>query len=223
MRGERNRTQKGKREMADHTVTVTSPVTSRVTSPVTSPVTPARARNKGSWFRLYECVLDDPKVQRLPAPLFKTWVNLLCAASKCGGALPSLGDLAFMLRVGEDELAESLKDLKAVGLIDGDGDELRPHNWDGLQWKSDTSRERQKRYRDRHRNVTRDVTGDVTTTVTVTARESQSQSQIRKMPPALPRRLCSRLLRLTQRRRSGPISSAARRSSARRPAASWST
>ena len=59
------------------------------------------------WFRAYNEALDDPKVQRLPGELFKTWFNLLCVASRCGGSLPALGDLAFMLRLGEDEAGET--------------------------------------------------------------------------------------------------------------------
>ena len=34
------------------------------------------------WLRLYDDVLDDPEVQRLPPDLFKHWVNLLCLANK---------------------------------------------------------------------------------------------------------------------------------------------
>jgi len=30
------------------------------------------------WFRFYAESVNDPKVQRLPAHLFKTWVNILC-------------------------------------------------------------------------------------------------------------------------------------------------
>jgi len=38
----------------------------------------------GGWFRFYNDALDNPKVQLLPSDLFKTWVNLLCIASRFG-------------------------------------------------------------------------------------------------------------------------------------------
>ena len=50
------------------------------------------------WFRLYDAVLDDPKVQRLPDRIFKAWINLLCLASRHGGTLPPVDDVAFALR-----------------------------------------------------------------------------------------------------------------------------
>ena len=56
------------------------------------------------WFRLYEEALEDPTVQRLPPPVFKGWINLLCIASKYDGMLPDFKILAFMLRQREDEV-----------------------------------------------------------------------------------------------------------------------
>ena len=47
------------------------------------------------WFRFYDEALDDPKVQRLAPHLFKTWINLLCLASKEDGTMPSNDDIAF--------------------------------------------------------------------------------------------------------------------------------
>lgn len=113
------------------------------------------------WFRLYDTVLDDPKVQRLPDHIFKTWINLLCLASKGEGFLPSISDMAFSLRLDEMEMRNRLTFLIDHGLIDGH--EQRPHNWDGRQFKSDRDisaldRQRRKRERDKEQSVTRDVT-----------------------------------------------------------------
>lgn len=99
------------------------------------------------WFRAYNEALDDPKVQRLPGELFKTWFNLLCVASRCGGSLPALGDLAFMLRLGEDEAGGRIAKLVEAGLLDRDGDRLRPHNWSARQYESDTSTDRVRKFR----------------------------------------------------------------------------
>lgn len=69
------------------------------------------------WLRLYVDVLDDPKVQRLPAPLFKVWVNLLCLTQKHGGHLPSLDDIAFALRMSESDTATALESLTERGAL----------------------------------------------------------------------------------------------------------
>lgn len=115
------------------------------------------------WFRLYADLLDDPKVQRLQPALFKTWVNLLCLASRNDGKLPCLLDAAFSLRMEEQQLNDHLNTLVDFGLLDAEDEELRPHNWDNRQFKSDqdpTAADRQKRKRERDRGniVTRDDT-----------------------------------------------------------------
>ena len=37
--------------------------------------------NYGGWFRAYNGIIDDPKVQRLAPHFFKGWICLLCLAS----------------------------------------------------------------------------------------------------------------------------------------------
>jgi hypothetical protein len=126
------------------------------------------------WFRLYDDLVDDPKVQRLPAELFKAWVNLLCLASKGGGMLPPIEDIAFKLRVDEDRATELLSILTERGLIDAGEDGAKPHNWDGRQHKSDISTERVKRHR--ANNVKRDETVPVTPPDTDTDTEQKELS-----------------------------------------------
>ena len=105
------------------------------------------------WFRLYTDVLDDPKVQRLPAPLFRTWINLLCLAGKGDGLLPGLADIAFALRLDEDDAVEAVGALTARGLLELVEGTLVPHNWHGRQFASDNVSERVKRFRERARVV----------------------------------------------------------------------
>lgn len=116
------------------------------------------------WFRMYDDVLDDPKVQRLPADLFKAWVNLLCLASKNGGTLPCIDDVAFALRMDVECADDVVGSLVERGLLDEEGeDAYRPHNWNSRQFKSDqdpTAAERQRRKREREKAVTRDVTDE---------------------------------------------------------------
>lgn len=102
-----------------------------------------------TWFRLYNALLDNPKVQRLLPVLFKAWVNLLCLASRCGGKI-NPADVDFALRTKEGVGVAWLKTLAAEELFHEDGDGLYvPHDWDTLQYRSDVSTERVKRFRQR--------------------------------------------------------------------------
>lgn len=124
---------------------------------------------------MYDDLLDDPKVQRLDPVLFKTWVNLLCLASRNDGTLPGIEDIAFALRISDDDAASRMADLVAKGLID-DGEELTPHNWNARQFKSDrdeSGAERQKRKRERDKGVT--VTRDITDQVTEVSRPPETE------------------------------------------------
>lgn len=107
------------------------------------------------WFRYYDEALNDPKVQRLSGDLFKAWVNLLCLASKSGGELASLHDVAFALRLPEPKAAVVVTQLAVKGLLDKvDGRYFAPHKWTERQFKSDVSNERVSAFRKRKRNVT---------------------------------------------------------------------
>lgn len=106
-----------------------------------------------TWFRFYAEVLDDPKIQKLPNELLKSWLNLLCLTAKCDGVLPPCNDIAFALRITPAEVNMVIDELRRRGLIDKRGNRLQPHNWDERQYKSDTSTERVKRFRKRKRNV----------------------------------------------------------------------
>jgi len=102
---------------------------------------------------MYSEVLDDPKVQRLPAPLFKAWVNVMCLASMHEGVLPSKEDIAFRLRLSAEKTLTLMETLMAAGLIDADEEgQLSMHNWNGRQFKSDVSTDRVRLFRQRSRN-----------------------------------------------------------------------
>ena len=125
------------------------------------------------WFRMHDCILDDPKVQRLPSDLFKTWVNLLCIASRNSGELPPVADLAFLLRMSEGEAAKHLRSLIDADLIDDMGDYFAPHNWNERQYKTDVSTERVKRFR--QRSMKRDETVSETPPDTETDTEQKQK------------------------------------------------
>jgi len=105
------------------------------------------------WLRLYVSVLNCPKVQRLPAPLFKHWINLLCVARSQDGILPGIADIAFALRIDVAEAETVVARLVDACLIDRTESGFMPHNWRIRQYRSDSSTERVRRHRLK-RNVT---------------------------------------------------------------------
>jgi hypothetical protein len=105
------------------------------------------------WFRLYDDTINDPKILKLPEVLRWYWIALLCVASKCGGNLPPLDDIAIQLRVTQAKATEVLASLVKAGLLDRTETGFVPHNWHGRQYKSDVSTDRVKRFRNGKRNV----------------------------------------------------------------------
>lgn len=137
------------------------------------------------WFRFYSGVLDDPKVQRLPAELFRVWVNLLCLANEAEdrGTLPGIADLAFRLRLDEGAALAALEDLTERGLIERDGETLRPHNWDRRQFRSDDVTPRVQKHRaQRYEPVTGNVTSAVTETPPDTDTDTESEADTETDP-----------------------------------------
>ena len=104
------------------------------------------------WFRLYDDVLDDAKVQQLDPKLFKNWINILCIASKNEprGMLPSLEDLSFRLRLSMKNLTAVIAELEQTGLLDSIGESgLSPHNWTERQRSSDNVANRVRKHREK--------------------------------------------------------------------------
>ena len=111
----------------------------------------------GRWFRFYDDALNEPKVLRLTDAQHRGWVGLLCVASKHGGTLPSVDDIAILLRTKPEKVAALIAGLVKAGLLDKTETGYEPHNWSRRQFKSDVSTERVKRYREQQRNVSGDV------------------------------------------------------------------
>jgi hypothetical protein len=129
------------------------------------------------WFRMYAEVLEDPKVQRLSAEMYRAWVNLLCLACRMGGGLPGITDIAFALRMQESRAKATVAGLINAGLLEQDETGLRPHNWNGRQYKSDVSTERVKRFRERSGNVSQTVSETPPEADTETESESEKKEE----------------------------------------------
>lgn len=107
----------------------------------------------GRWWRAYSRARHDPKLLRLTDKDFRWWFNLICVAADNGGVLPSIVNLAVEFRCNERALQISVARLQEAGLLDVTETGLKPHNWNGLQYISDVSTERVKRFRKRHETV----------------------------------------------------------------------
>ena len=139
-------------------------------------------RNSEPWLRFYVRTLDNPKAQRLPGSTFKGWVNLLCLAKEYDGALPSVDDISFRLRISKRKVEALLNTLRFNGLIDED----KMHDWDEMQYPSDSSTERVKQHRERakqhHRNVSSNVS--VTPQNRIDKNRVETETEQPPKPPA---------------------------------------
>lgn len=134
------------------------------------------------WFRFYDEAINDPKIIRLSDALYRTWSGLLCIASKCGGTLPAIDDIALMLRMKPTKVSKALLELIDHGLLDDVGGKLAPHNWNGRQFKSDVSTERVKRFRNGKGNVS----SDVSETAPYTEQKTEQKKDAASAAPELP-------------------------------------
>lgn len=139
------------------------------------------------WFRFYNRVVNDPKLQKLPPALFKSWVNFMCIASENAsrrGTLPDIDDVSFTLRVTRQRAEAMLNELVAAKLFDWVDGVACAHDWDDWQFQSDVSTSRVKRYRDAQRNAKGNVSRNVPETPDETG-QSRAEEESPKSPPPL--------------------------------------
>jgi hypothetical protein len=110
------------------------------------------------WFRLYHRIIDDEKIRLLAFEDRWHFVALCCL--KADGLLDEPeSDLkwrkvSIKLGIQTRELEEVCRRLNEVGLVD---EYMQPTAWDELQYKSDTSTARVRKYREtlnKYNNVT---------------------------------------------------------------------
>ena len=108
------------------------------------------------WWRAYDEAASDPKLGLLSDELHRAWFNLMCIASANDGVFPPLKHIAYKLRVKPERAAAILAELHTHGLLDKTDDGFAPHNWNGRQYKTDstdpTAAKRMQRYRNNKRN-----------------------------------------------------------------------
>ena len=115
------------------------------------------------WFRMYSEFATDPKIQMLNEVTQRRYLMLLCL--RCSNVTVTLHDeeVAFQLRISNEEYQMTKSLLISKGLIDNDG---RPSAWDKRQFASDSSNSstsRVAKHREKKKQLC-NVTGNVTVT-----------------------------------------------------------
>lgn len=110
-----------------------------------------------SWFRFYNEVLNDRKVQSLADWIFKIWVNCLCLASMnetFHGNIGTIDDVSYALRETKERVTEAFHTLVTIGILVTENETFHLAAWKKRQFKSDSSTERVRKHRERSTNVT---------------------------------------------------------------------
>jgi len=96
------------------------------------------------WFRMYAEFAHDPKVQMLSETMQRRYVMLMCL--RCSNALVTLHEteVAFALRISDEELEATKALFVAKGFIDSAWNLL---NWEKRQFASDSSAARVAKHR----------------------------------------------------------------------------
>lgn len=100
------------------------------------------------WIKLYINNLHDPRMGQLPDRLWRRAIelNLLAGELAAGGRLPPLADMAWLLRLPEEQLAAELQELSGCGVIEPAGEVWVVTGFSERQAPSDST-ERVRRFR----------------------------------------------------------------------------
>lgn len=104
------------------------------------------------WIKLYLEILDDPKMGRLPDRLYRRAIEFFLLAGDYGedGRLPPVGDIAWRLRLSDEEVKLDLQELAKVRIVTQTDTGWVVTNFSRRQAAA-SGAERQQAYRDRKR------------------------------------------------------------------------
>lgn len=91
------------------------------------------------WFRMYGEFATDPKVQMMSEADQRRFIMVLCLRCSNEGVTLHETEIAFQLRISNEEWATTKALFMSKGLIDED---CMPTSWDSRQFVSDSSRAR---------------------------------------------------------------------------------
>lgn len=106
------------------------------------------------WFRLYNEIVDDPKMLKLDDKEFRHFIYFLCVASECekeGFITLSWEEISWRLRIPQEELKETIKKLKILNIISDNGRGIEFTNWKKRQFKSDDVTSRTRKFKEKER------------------------------------------------------------------------
>lgn len=121
------------------------------------------------WFRMYGEMPDDPKIGTLTDSQFRTWVELLCAACKAeDNGNTKLTEKTINWALRRDVLCD-VTELSQRGLvtINSDGEYIIKA-WSKRQYKTDSSAERTRKYREKKKEESSKQAAPKACDVTVT-------------------------------------------------------
>jgi DNA-binding transcriptional regulator YhcF (GntR family) len=105
------------------------------------------------WIKLYDEILDDPKMGRLSDGAFRLCINLFLLAGRSeerDGRLPDFGDIAWTLRLSGEDMNKHWAELERAGIVYVKDDIPNVANFDKRQ-SAVTDAERMRQYRERKR------------------------------------------------------------------------
>lgn len=118
------------------------------------------------WFRLYSEFATDPKMQMMSEAYQRRYIMLLCLRCSNGDVTLQDDEVAFQLRISNDEWVATKQVFIEKKLLGKDG---RITAWDKRQYVSDSSRERVAKFREKQKQACN---------VTVTPPESDTDTDI---------------------------------------------
>jgi hypothetical protein len=132
-----------------------------------------------TWFRMYHEFATDPKVQMLSEVDQRRFVMVLCLRCCNGDETLHDEEVAFQLRISNDEWKKTKAVFIAKGILNKDN---LPTNWDKRQYISDSSTERVRSHREKmKRSSNVPVTPPDTDTDTDT--DTDKEKDIGEKPP----------------------------------------
>jgi len=134
-----------------------------------------------TWIKVYTEVLDDPKMGRMPDHLWRRTIELFLLAGRTGrnGELPTVAEMAWVLRTTEAELTADLQEIEAIGIILKTDETTTVTNFIKRQ-AAMSDKERQQKHRDGVTNVSQnryEKSNEVVTEVEVEEEEEEEEEE----------------------------------------------
>ena len=126
------------------------------------------------WLRLYNEIIDDPKIAKMSDHQYRCFTYLLCIANTQDerGIIPlDIAEISWRIRMSAEDVQDTMSKLIELNIITNINDSYIFINWSKRQFNSDDINSRVKRSREKGRNVTGNVTCNVRDTDTDTDTE----------------------------------------------------